>query len=44
MFIIFIYIHSSLIKKEEKVLKGFNTSLREYIYNKLFKFFLKEIL
>jgi len=43
MFIILAYIHSSLVKEEEKVLKGFSAGLRECIHNKLFKVFLKEI-
>jgi hypothetical protein len=38
------YIHSSLTKEEEKVFEYSGAGLREYIHNKLFKIFLKEIL
>ena len=44
MFIVFMYRCFSLIKEKEKDFKGFSTGLKEYIYNKLFKVFLKEIL
>jgi len=42
-FVVLAYIHSSLVKEEEKVLEGSGAGLREYIHNKLFEVFLKEI-